>query len=231
LDPFIAEDSVGVTCQTSLQDGEDGYPGDLDVTVTYILQAPSTMVVRYTAISSADTLFNPTQHTYFNLDAERGTILDHDLMIKGASCLETDASLIPSGRLVEVNGTRLDFNASRSLRGLSQPGQSLDHSWVLMPRERGEVIASLSSARSGRRVDVITDAPTLHVYAGHGLQADTPTSNRKSILPFSGLCLETQGYADAPNHPEFPSIVLPAGREWKSETTFRFSTDAATPAR
>lgn len=231
LDPFIAEESVGVTCQTSLPDGEDGYPGDLDVNVTYILKPPATLVVRYAAISRADTLFNPTQHTYFNLDAERGTILDHDLMIRSDAFLETDESLIPSGRLIEVDGTRLDFNASRSLRGLSQPGQSIDHSWVLLSREQGEVIASLSSARNGRRVDVITDAPTIHVYAGHGLQADAPTSNRQPIMPFSGICLETQGYADAPNHPEFPSILLPAGRVWTSETIFRFSVDTPTPDR
>jgi aldose 1-epimerase len=210
--------------------GEEGYPGNLDVRVTYTLHSPSELSVRYEASSDADTFFNPTQHTYFNLDAGRGTILDHDLTIRSNAVLETDASLIPSGRLVDVAGTRLDFHASRSLRGLSQPGQSLDHSWVLTPHAQDEVLASLSSARSGRRVDVITDAPTLHVYAGHGLQADTPTSNRKPLMPFSGLCLETQGFADAPNHAGFPSIVLRAGEGWRRETRFRFSAEGVTPA-
>lgn len=225
LQPFRGDDHVGVTCLTSLADGEEGYPGHLDVAVTYLLQSPDTLLIRYSAASTQDSFFNPTQHSYFNLDPERDTILDHFLMIAGGACLETDHQLIPTGRLLAVAGTRLELSNPRSLRTLAERGMTIDHSWILPERSTGDVIASLSSPRSGRKIDVVTDAPTLHVYAGHGLASDALPSAQKALRPYAGICLETQGYTDAPNHPHFPSIGISAGQRWASETRFIFSTE------
>jgi len=221
-EPVYTADTCGIRFSTVCLDGEEGYPANLQVSVTYLIRGLSLSVI-WEAHADGDTVCNPTQHSYFNLDPQRGTILDHDLQIHADAMLETDARLIPTGNMLSVSGTALDYSTEKNLGEIRLPGRALDHSWVLTKPGLSHVAASLYAARNGRRLDVLTAAPTVHVYSGQGLQADYLTTNHQPVTPFAGICLETQGYADSPNHPEFPSIVLRAEASWRSETRFSFS--------
>lgn len=221
LEPFMDEDRIGVTCSATFLDGEEGYPGNLDFSVTYELRPPSTLLIRYAGVADRDTILNPTQHSYFNLDPQGATILGHSLQVRSTGILETSNDLVPTGRIIDPAGTAWDYRQARSLRGLSQPGHSIDTSHILEPA--GETPqAILSDPRSGRKLEVRTQAPTLHIYSGQGLDAEGPDSNRRPVQPFSGICLETQGYADAPNHSSFPSIQVESGKSWNSWTSLLF---------
>lgn len=221
LEPFMDEDRIGVTCLTRIPDGEEGYPGNLDFSVAYELIPPSTLLIKYAAVADQDTLLNPTQHSYFNLDPRGASILGHSLQVRSTGILQTNDDLIPTGHIIDPAGHAWDYGKQKSLRGLSQPGHSIDTSYIL-EQAGEEPQAILSDPRSGRKLEVSTQAPTLHIYSGHGLNADGPDSNRKPVRPFSGICLEAQGYADAPNHSSFPTIRIDAGQTWQSWTRYTF---------
>lgn len=190
------------------KDGEEGYPGNLRVTVTYELTETNELKIRYEAETDKATPANLTQHTYFNLTAEKDqTVLDHEIAIHAEEYTEVDQDLTPTGRLIPVSGTDFDF---RKPRKISHGGY--DHNFVLTGKS-GELkpAATLFDPKSGRFLEVRTTEPGIQFYSGNFLEKK-----------WTGLCLETQHFPDSPNHPEFPSTILRPGNKYTSTTIYKF---------
>ena len=193
---------------------EDGFPGDLDVTVRCEL-GENEVRMTYTAVSDRDTVVNLTNHSYFDLSGGRGAAA-HVMRLASEAYTEPDSSLIPTGRILPVDGTRFDFRAPRPLT------ESFDHNFVLgAPGELREA-AELWSPDTGICMTVLTDMPGIQLYTG-GAMSSRRGKNGAALAPGAGLCLETQFYPDSPNRPEFPSALLRAGERYEHTTIWRFS--------
>lgn len=209
-------------------DGDEGYPGKLDVTVVYSLSPQGRLDIEYEARSDAPTIVALTQHAYFNLHGGgRSNILDHELAIAASRYLPVDSGLIPTGELAPVAGGPFDFRASKAVgRDIDAVG-GYDHCFVIdrpepRPRE-GEFIpvAELRDPDSGRRLFVSTTFPGLQLYTGNFLEG-VKGRGGVSYHKHSALCLETELYPDSPNRREFPSPVLRLGEVWHEHTSYRF---------
>ena len=212
-------------------DGLGGIPGDLRVSVTYTL-AGRCLRIDYRVVSDRDTICNPTNHSYFNLNGhESGSVEGHSVCIHAARFTPADAAGIPTGEILPVARTPMDLRQPKSLRaGLSAEYDQLrlargyDRNWA--PDGAGfRRIAAVCGDRSGIRMTVWTDRPGVQFYTGNFLPAGLPGKSGAVYGPRAGLCLETQAFPDAPNHAGFPSIALKAGEIWTSRTEYRF--DAA----
>lgn len=196
-------------------DGEDGYPGNLEACVTYVL-AENELQMTFRAVSDADTVVNLTSHAYFNLSGG-GSIEGHVLQINSDSVTEPDSELIPTGNLMPVEGTRFDFRQPRTV------GKGYDHNYVLGEPGTLRQAAELYSPDTGICMTVLTTMPGLQFYSG-GAMSSTTGKGGTVYVPESGLCLETQFWPDSPNKTEFPSPVLRAGAVYEHTTIWRFST-------
>ncbi|NKQ26737.1 aldose epimerase family protein [Streptomyces galbus] len=190
--------------------GEEGFPGRLEVTATYTLDASGALRLAYEAVTDAPTVVNLTNHSYFNL-AGSGTATGHELRLAASRYTPVDDDLIPTGDLAPVADTRFDFRTSRKL------GPGYDHNYVL---DKGvtaaaEEVAELHDPASGRVLTVATTEPGLQLYTGDHLPAP--------LAPGEGVALETQHFPDSPNRPAFPSTVLRPGEVYRSETVYGFS--------
>ena len=233
-DPSAPATPERLTLTCSSPDGEDGYPGNLMVRATYTWTDACTLSLSLEAEADAPTLFNPTTHLYFNLrDGGASTIQDHLLQIHADAFLPTDPDLIPLGPRIPVAGTPLDFTAPKAPRRAletSHPqirqARGVDHCFVLRPPGSGTLreAARLYDPASGRLLVLETTEPGLQCYTGNYLDG---RSGRGSAEwhPHHALCLEPQHFPDSPNHPDYPSILLPAGHTFRSTTRFRFVTD------
>ncbi len=214
------------------KDGEEGYPGNLDVTATYTLGDDNSLRVDYRATTDRATPVNLTQHSYFNLKGEgRGDILDHVVQLNARRFTAVNAGLIPTGEFAAVAGTPFDFTSPQRIgdrvdapHGQLQLAGGYDHNWVL-DSQSGQLAlaATATEPTSGRTLEVWTREPGVQFYCGNFLDgAATGKSGRP--YPFrSGFCLETQHYPDSPNQPAFPNTILRPGQVYQTATIFKFS--------
>lgn len=205
------------------EDGDQGFPGRLEVTATYSLSSDNELSVTFEASTTKPTHVNLSQHSYFNLSGNtRGDILQHELVLNAARFTPVDHELIPTGELRSVQGTPFDFRDSTRVGARIDDsdqqldiGHGYDHNFVIDRGAERSLIhaATLRDSSSGRVMEVLTTEPGVQVYSGNHLQRH---------LKRSGIALETQHYPDSPNHPEFPSTVLRPGDRYFSQTVFRF---------
>jgi aldose 1-epimerase len=216
--------SSAVTLVLVSADGDMGYPGRLVATCTYTLLAPATLHIALEATCDRATPVNLTTHAYFNLDGG-GDILDHALEIAAEHVTPTDADLIPTGEVRSVAGTAYDFRTPRTVREAKHgTGVEYDINYVLRGA-RGTLhrAVTLSSAKSGVRMELWTTEPGLQFYGGQGLDLAVPGLDGTRFGRYGGLCLEPQRFPDGPNKPHFPPCILRPGEISRQESELRFS--------
>jgi aldose 1-epimerase len=232
-EPRLGERTPRLVLRYLSRDGEEGYPGNLDVTVTYTLGHDNSLRIDYHATADRPTPVNLTQHSYFNLKGEgRGDILDHQLTLRAAHFTPVNVGLIPTGKIVPVAGTPFDFTTPRAIgervntAGDEQLGfgGGYDHNWVL-DSQTGQIAlaAVVSEPTSGRVLEVLTEEPGIQFYCGNFLDGSNVGKSGTPYAFRSGFCLETQRYPDSPNQPNFPSAILRPGEVYRTSTIYRFS--------
>jgi len=232
-EPIESSEEPALKLTYIAKDGEEGYPGNVTLEVTYTITKDNSLKIDYNGTTDKTTILNPTHHSYFNLTGDPSkTILDHELMINADKTTEVGAGLIPTGKLSDVVNTPMDFKIFTKI-GLRinnedpqlKLGFGYDHNWVLNNYDKKiNKAVELYDAESGRLMEIYTDQPGMQFYSGNFL--DGTIKGKKGIIYKyrSGLCLEAQLFPDSPNKPEFPSATLKPGELYKQTTIYKFST-------
>jgi aldose 1-epimerase len=234
------EDAAVVELLHTSADGDQGYPGNLDASVTYSLTDEGVLSVDYEAKTDRPTVVNLTQHAYFNLAGSAAPdVLDHEVVLRAQRFTPVTNDLIPTGDIRSVAGTALDFSRPRRVGDSIDRtddeqlrfGGGYDHNFVLDgDGDAPRLAARVRDPRSGRVLEVWTTEPGLQFYTGNVLPSAWIGRGGVQHGRRAGLCLETQHFPDSPNHPQFPSTLLRPGERYRSTTTYRFSVDVASRA-
>ncbi|HYU23127.1 MAG TPA: aldose epimerase family protein, partial [Candidatus Dormibacteraeota bacterium] len=230
-----AKDGQSLELSYLSKDGEEGFPGNLKVSVVYTLTDSNALRIAYSATADKKTVVNLTNHSYFNLAGQgSGDILGHLLMIQADKFTPVDAGLIPTGEFRDVVGTPFDFRKPLAIGArIDQDEEQLklgggyDHNFVLQrSNDPGESLAArVLEPASGRALEVWTTEPGVQFYTGNFLDGKTSGKGGVAYPKRSAFCLETQHYPDSPNQPKFPSVVLNPGERYHTITTYRFSVE------
>ena len=228
--PGTSADGPTLTLKYLSKDGEEGYPGNLSVTVVYTLTNAGALRLEYTATTDKPTVLNLTNHSYFNLNyGHDQNILGHELTLNADRFTPVDNTAIPTGQLQAVAGTPMDFRQPHAIgeRIGQVPGPApggYDHNWVLADKMRSapELAVTLYEPTTGRTMQVYTDQPGVQFYSGNFLKGNLKGKGGVAYPQYYGLALETQHFPDSPNEPQFPSTVLKPGETFHSVTEYRF---------
>ncbi len=230
-EPVEGKDSVAVKLTRLSPDGENGFPGNLDVTITIALNTQKEIAINYEATTDKATAVNLTHHMYYNLTGRADAdILGHQLMMKADRMTPVDAALIPTGEITPVKGTPFDFQSTKAVGAdinaddvQLKLGGGYDHNFVFAKAD-GKLLhqVTLTDPESGRIMEMLTTEPAIQFYSGNFLSGAPGKSGRLHKFR-NGLCLETQHYPDSPNHANFPSTILRPGQKYESTTVLRFS--------
>jgi aldose 1-epimerase len=223
----------GVAFSYLSKDGEEGFPGNLKMKVTYTLTEENELVIDYEATTDKATPLNVSQHSYFNLAGEgTGDILNTEMMINADRFTPVDKNLIPTGELRPVKGTPFDFTTSTRIgTRIDDPydqmvlGHGYDHNFIINRKGDGLTLAARAyEPTSGRVLEVSTTQPAVQFYTGNFLDGTVTGKEGHVYKRRYGFCLETQHYPDSPNHPDFPTTILKPGETFHQKTVFKFST-------
>jgi len=207
-------DNPSVTLSYFSPDGEENYPGDLSIDLTYTLSDENELIIEYIATTSEDTIVNLTHHSYFNLDGHNATILEQDLSVNSDKILETNEHNIPTGQFLNLENNLFDFNQAKKCP------QTIDTTFVL--HDGNEISASLFSPKNNLKMLVFTNQPAVHIYVGGNCFNALKGKENADYHHLSGICFETQNFPDAPNHNHFLNAVLRKGEIYRHKTMYKF---------
>ena len=226
------EEGGGIELSSISKDGEEGYPGKLNVTVEYALTNDNELLIDYRATTDKPTVINLTNHSYFNLKgAGNGNVLEHVLRIESDQFTPVDETLIPTGAVENVKNTPFDFSTPKTIGERIdseniqlQHGGGYDHNFVLRDSSsKLKSVAIVYEPSSGRQMEVLSTEPGVQFYTGNFLDGTLMGKGGKSYNKRYGFCLETQHFPDSPNQEKFPSTRLDPGEEYRSKTIYKFS--------
>ncbi|MBN3584166.1 galactose mutarotase [Algoriphagus aestuarii] len=224
---YDADGAIGVKMHYLSEDGEEGYPGNLDTWLYMELTPENEIKIRFESTTDKKTVVNLTNHSYFNLGGINRDVKDHEVQILADAYTEVDNQSIPTGELVNVEGTPFDFRSPITLGDqMEAKGGGFDHNYVTKRENSSELkeIAQVRHPESGRIMEVFSTAPGVQFYTSNGMR-DFKGAEGKVYQPFWAFCLEPQAWPDSPNQPAFPSAALDPGEKYVHEIVFKFEVE------
>ncbi len=226
----VEESNQRITFSIESPDGDQGYPGNMCIKVSYSLSEENELQISYEGTCDQDTIINMTNHSYFNLDGySGGNVLKQVLWLDADAFTNTDEGSIPTGEIIDVNNTPMDFRIAKPIgQDINQDyeplriGSGYDHNWVLNTGGEYQLFGSLYSEHSGIKMEAYTDLPGVQIYTGNFLGDSEIDRNGVPLSGRAGVCFETQLFPDAINHDNFQSPILKAGETYRTTTGFKF---------
>lgn len=224
-------DTPSITFYLNSPHMDQGFPGNADICVTYTVTAEDALEISYDCVSDADTIFNMTNHSYFNLNGHTsGTILDQEVKINADSFTWADNESIPTGEITSVEGTPMDFREYHTIGERIEEdyiplhyGSGYDHNYCVNDTGKEQIVACMRSKESGIAMEVRTDLPGMQLYVGNFIKGNQVGKGGYVYPRRSGACFETQYYPDAPNHLKFAQPIYKAGEKYETKTVYKFT--------